>query len=248
MQMDTGKVMRVYSIRVFCFAWAGILLTVGGWLLIVLLNVIGPSGERLRSVTDYAPIVLWSLGFVSGGVAFVLALRGGAFREKSIAIMAIVFSMMTFLIAAIVPLANHLLYTPLRVSQCKENLEMLGERLLEYTMRNEDDILLGQEWCDILLSQDGLGDDSFLCQTSLAKSGQSSYALNKAIIGKSLKAVRKETVFMFESVPGWNACGGAESLTYGNHRLFFGHRANVMLVNGAVLTVTKKEAEQLCWN
>jgi hypothetical protein len=67
-----------------------------------------------------------------------------------------------------------------------------------------------------------------------------------AAAGRALDAVSGETVLLFESAAGWNACGGAEMLEFENHRLF-GRRANVILVDGRVVRVTEKEAERLRW-
>jgi len=220
--------------RAFWFAWAGLALSfVGFWFIAVV---------RGRGI--FVVLGLWLLGFVLACAGFVLAVRARA-KRKSIVVIMIVTGLIV-LYGALQPALVRLISASSRVAQCRWHLGVVGERLIAHTRQSEGGIVVGEGWCDIL-GDDTEARDSLRCNASSAERGQCSYALNEAVGGKAIDSLPGNMVLLFESAPGWNAFGGAELLFFDNHRLLSGQRANVMLVDGTIVTVTKKQSQDLAW-
>jgi hypothetical protein len=221
--------------RGYRFAWAGMAISISAFWLI---GVVRGGGILV------VWLGLWLLGFVAACIGLIFAVRGRAVRAS--VILCVVCTGLIFLYGLLSPVITHLMCAPLRVEQCQWNLGVLGERLIAHSRQSEGGILVGEQWCDVL-SRDETVRDSFRCHASLADRRQSSYALNEAVVGKSIDSLPGGMVLLFESVPGWNVCGGAELLVFENHRLLFGRKANVVLVAGTIITVTHKESLRLRW-
>ncbi len=129
---------------------------------------------------------------------------------------------------------------------CASNLWTLSNALVVYAANHQDNLPPAEKWCDVLMAEPGITHNHFICARSNAKKGQSSYTLNKHIIGRNLDELSPNTVILFESKPGWNQIGGAELLTPENHRLHPG--SNVMLNNGKIRWYKTTDFNQLNWN
>ena len=80
------------------------------------------------------------------------------------------------------------------------------------------------KWCDLLTKSYSptMDPDLFICPGAAQKitrdSDQSSYVLNKNILGMKASEIPPDVALLFEGPIGWNQVGGAELLTTAYHK------------------------------
>jgi len=83
---------------------------------------------------------------------------------------------------------------------CGTNLSGIGKALLVYTNDTINDQLPdAYKWCDLLVMYADVSPDNFRCQNSDAIYGESSYALNKEVIGMKMSEIPPDMVLLFET-------------------------------------------------
>ncbi len=114
----------------------------------------------------------------------------------------------------------------------------------------DNDGKVPEKWCDAIL-QDIDRAEFFVSPQSLeakaaAEAGQkaSSYALNAALVGKSLEDVPPNTVLIFECNLGWNGTGGLKDL---QDNFDLPHSIAVVMADGSARQVAPFELDQLRW-
>lgn len=127
---------------------------------------------------------------------------------------------------------------------CGTNLSGLGRAMLIYANDFGDEFPTPDKWCDLLIEYAEMTPKHFVCPTSRAKEGQSSYAMNENVVGKKVSAFPPDVVLLFESKPGWNQFGGLELLTTENHK---GKGCNVLFVDYHVEFVKTEQLGKLKW-
>ena len=128
---------------------------------------------------------------------------------------------------------------------CGSNLALLGKAMLIYTEDFNGLYPTADKWCDLLVSFSRVEPNQFICRSSDAKVGESSYALNKNIAGKKYSEVPPDTVLLFETKVGWNQVGGPELLTLENHK---GEGCNVVFGDWHVEYVKAERIGELKWD
>jgi len=114
-------------------------------------------------------------------------------------------------------------------------------------IENEGIIPNADVWCDVLVSEADVSPKSFICPSSDAVEGQSSYAINRNAAGKRLRDLPADMVLLFEVSPGprrWNPSGGPESITTEHHR---GKGCNVLFAGGSIRIVPAARIHTLRW-
>jgi hypothetical protein len=93
-----------------------------------------------------------------------------------------------------------------------------------YTDDNNGEYPSTDKWCDLLTKSylPSMDPDLFICPGAVDKmtqgSDQSSYVLNKNIVGMKASEVPGDVVLLFEGPIGWNQVGGPELLTTEYHK------------------------------
>lgn len=116
-----------------------------------------------------------------------------------------------FVIIAVSTLALFLM-TPITVSHnyrgiaprmiCGTHLHSLGKAILVYAADNNDQLPDPNKWCDLLIANTNVPPEHFICKSSGAKLGESSYALNKEVIGMKVSEIPPDMVVLFETTSG----------------------------------------------
>jgi prepilin-type processing-associated H-X9-DG protein len=125
---------------------------------------------------------------------------------------------------------------------CQSNIELLKTALSQYS-ETHNGLLPDPNWCDELLKTDSLGQGNFVCKATDARRGQSTYALNKNLIGRKLTDVNPDTVMLFETKTGWNQTGEANELVFDHH-----NGSNIVFADGHISYVPKDRISKLRWN
>ena len=86
-----------------------------------------------------------------------------------------------------------------RGSMCGRNLSYLGKSMLVYSNDYDGQLPTGESWCDLLVMYVDVEADYFRCKKSGDVVGQSSYALNRNLLGKSFDELDDEMVLAFET-------------------------------------------------
>jgi hypothetical protein len=97
------------------------------------------------------------------------------------------------------------------------------------------------KWCDFLKEHRDPKFLRFKCPGD--KVGPCSYAINKDF-READELYSKNTVYLFESKPGWNLVGGKELLNLDNHN---GKGCTIMFGSGRIEFVTADKIEDLIW-
>jgi hypothetical protein len=79
------------------------------------------------------------------------------------------------------------------------NLSTLGKALQVYAGDFNDAYPTAHKWCDVLIEQDLVSDKQLICPASGAVRGESSYALNKHIVGRKRSSAPADAVVLFET-------------------------------------------------
>ena len=82
---------------------------------------------------------------------------------------------------------------------CGTNLKQLGVSALTYVCYYDDVVPNWNNWCDQLTTEANIDPKLFICKSSDAIYGESSYALNKNVLGKKLSELPKDMVLIFET-------------------------------------------------
>jgi prepilin-type processing-associated H-X9-DG protein len=105
---------------------------------------------------------------------------------------------------------------------CQTNLYWISRGMLLYASDDPNHRLPpADRWCDLLVELDApnyTSPEKFVCQLSGAVEGESSYAINKHIAGKSLDDIPHDVVLLFETDHGKDPNGRTELL---KNRLFY---------------------------
>jgi hypothetical protein len=106
---------------------------------------------------------------------------------------------------------------------CSNQLKAIHTAIVEYASKNGGKLPDADKWCDAIQSYlpkaENESNNGFRCPFDKSKGEQiSSYAMNSQISGYPIDQLTKDTVFIFESKPGWNQAGGTEIMSYANHR------------------------------
>ncbi|MHC4156724.1 MAG: hypothetical protein ACYST6_17650 [Planctomycetota bacterium] len=127
---------------------------------------------------------------------------------------------------------------------CGTNISGLVKCIRVYSNGANDTLPPADKWCDLLVGHDFTTPKQFICKASDAVPGESSYALNRNLVGRKLSEIPGDVVMLFESKPGWNVVGGPEILTTENHR---GQGCNVAFVDTHVEFVKTEDLANLKW-
>jgi len=94
---------------------------------------------------------------------------------------------------------------------CGTNIRGIANALYVYANDDEQNRLPpGDKWCDLLIGRDYTSPKRFVCKSSGAVEGESSYAINKYVAGKSLDRVPGDIVLVFETDFGVDPNGRSE--------------------------------------
>ncbi len=123
---------------------------------------------------------------------------------------------------------------------CINNLKQLNIALRIYATDNADKLPAGNKWCDAIAAEVGAA-QVFRCPAD-GGNRRCSYAFNAKLSGLDLSKINPQTVLLFESNAGWNACGGSDFVT-------LRHRPVVVvgLADGSVMQV-RTDPRQLRWD
>jgi len=97
------------------------------------------------------------------------------------------------------------------LSSCQVRLRGIASAMMVYA--NEDPnhrLPPADKWCDLLLQWDYTLPKQYVCYGSGAVEGESSYAINKHIAGKSLSDIPQDVVLLFETDHGIDPNGRNE--------------------------------------
>lgn len=127
---------------------------------------------------------------------------------------------------------------------CGTNLRGIGIAMMVYANDNDDRFPTADKWCDLLVVHYYVDVEQFVCDRSDVKVGESSYAMNKNIVGVKASDIPEDVVLLFESKPGWNQAGGPEILTAENHN---GEGCNILFGDRRVRIVETERLGELKW-
>ncbi len=83
--------------------------------------------------------------------------------------------------------------------RCGTNLGGLGKSILNYANDYNGQLPDANKWCDLLIMYEDVEPQNFICTKSDAKYGESSYALNKEIVGMKWSDIPQDMVILFET-------------------------------------------------
>jgi len=84
--------------------------------------------------------------------------------------------------------------------------------MLVYANENNGEYPTADKWCDLLIQYADVRPKQFICPKSGAKIGESSFAMNKNIIGKKASEIPPDVVLLFETNFGKDSAGRRELL------------------------------------
>lgn len=117
-----------------------------------------------------------------------------------------------FLIPAILwPVLMHIREYGRRTG-CAEQLRQFGRLMLVYDGGDGEIRPTADKWCDLFVKYLEVRPDEFICKGSDAKIGESSYAVNKNIAGKTNSQISTDVVSLFETDFGKTTAGRQELL------------------------------------
>jgi hypothetical protein len=119
-----------------------------------------------------------------------------------------------------------------------------------YTDENNGQYPSTDEWCDLLTKSymPTMEPELFICPGATDKitqdSDQSSYVLNRNVLGMKASEIPPNVVLLFEGPVGWNQVGGPELLTTEYHK---DEGASICLADLSVKSVRPSEFATLRW-
>jgi hypothetical protein len=134
-------------------------------------------------------------------------------------------------------------------TKCRKNLKPVVKVLKEYALSNDGRIPDGTKWCDLMMQDKDISSKPWVlfCNRLDLELGEGSYGLNENVVGKKLADLPSDTVLLFDSTPGWNQIGGADSLQVGNHRWGRLLKTAIVYVSGDVEFVKPEDIDGLRW-
>jgi prepilin-type processing-associated H-X9-DG protein len=191
--------------------------------------------------TAFEPILFLSLPlFFISLICGIIALA--KIQEARKALIGLLIAGFAFFLAVAMPALGRVSPLAYRLV-CSTNLSGLEKAIYVYA-QDHNNMLPSQRWCDDLIKGGDLSPKNFVCKTSFAADGQSSYAFNKNLIGRKLSEINPNTVMIFETHPGWNQVGGPEILSIQNHE---GKGCNILFADGHVEFVITDSIPKLRW-
>lgn len=129
---------------------------------------------------------------------------------------------------------------------CGTNVKGLGTAIFFYSHDNDGYLPTAEIWCDLIIGKEDVRGKTFVCPSSEAIEGKSSYAFNKNVAGMKRDEIRQDqdVVLLFETKPGWNQICGPEILTVENHN---GKGCNVGFADGHSEFVRIEDLDTLRW-
>ena len=82
---------------------------------------------------------------------------------------------------------------------CASTFRGLSTSIKVYAYENDDRLPTARNWCDLFICHVDVDPKQFRCPESDAIEGESSYALNKNVIGMKLSEIPSDVVLMFET-------------------------------------------------
>ena len=186
--------------------------------------------KRITVLLTLGALILGALGFftfglsalialVLGMVALILIRKGsGRLTVCMLAILGMCLSTLSLI---------RFFYHDYRSSEsdyrimCQGQLGMLGESMLLYTSDYDDQYPTADKWCDLLMMYSEGALFPFICPTSDDKKGESSYAMNKNVVGKRVSEIPEDVVVLFETNLGKNPLGRQALLAERDWHKFF---------------------------
>ncbi len=95
---------------------------------------------------------------------------------------------------------------------CGTNLSGLGKAMLIYASDYDGQYPTADKWCDLLIAYSEVSPKQFVCPLSDVIEGESSYAMNKNVVGKKVSEIPEDVVLLFETNFGKNPAGRQELL------------------------------------
>jgi hypothetical protein len=98
-----------------------------------------------------------------------------------------------------------------RGSRCQSSISSISKSMIVYANDDSNHRLPpADKWCDLLIQLDYTSAKQFICPDSDAVMGESSYAINKHVAGKSLDNIPQDIVLLFETDQGKDPNGRDE--------------------------------------
>lgn len=163
----------------------------------------------------WAPLISLMLGISS---LIMIRRNRGVLGGRGFAIATIVIST-CFIILGTIP-AFQGWKPPPRII-CGIHLSGLGKAMLVYANDNNDEYPTADKWCDLLIQYADVRPKQLICPKSGAKTGESSFAMNKNIIGKKVSEIPPDVVLLFETNFGKDPSGRQELLGHRDWYEFF---------------------------
>ncbi len=153
-----------------------------------------------------AYVVLVISPFLAIASLIRISLHGDRSKGKMISILLLIFSciFIYFVNYHLVPRAQQGMGGRL---MCGTNLAGLGKALMVYANDNDDMLPDANQWCDLLVIHADVNPQQFVCRHSGAKYGESSYVLNKEVVGMKITEIPPDMVLVFETNQGKTESG-----------------------------------------
>ncbi|MHC4239313.1 MAG: hypothetical protein ACYSUC_06100, partial [Planctomycetota bacterium] len=93
---------------------------------------------------------------------------------------------------------------------CGTNLSGIAKAMLVYANDANDNLPEADKWCDLLVGHDFTTPKQFVCKSSDAVRGESSYAFNRNLVGRKFSEIPGDVVLLFETNFGKDPAGRQE--------------------------------------
>ena len=150
------------------------------------------------------------IGLVLGTVAIVrIKASRGILKGRRFAIWGMAAGVVTVVLGVLglAPRAPHNLGWV-----CGTNVSSLGKAMQIYANDYDDQYPTADKWCDLLIAYLEVSPKQFVCPLSDVIEGESSYAMNKNVVGKKVSEIPEDVVLLFETNLGKNPAGRQELL------------------------------------
>ncbi|HOL32574.1 MAG TPA: DUF4190 domain-containing protein [Anaerohalosphaeraceae bacterium] len=140
-------------------------------------------------------------------------LKGTGMAITGIVIPLVMVLFIPFFIGLLTPILLPALHKTQSIAQrtmCSSNLKALAAAMIFYAYSHED-VLPGENWCDLLIEQANVSPQAFVCPASDAVIGESSYAMNNYIAGRKSHSLPPDMVMLFETSKGFESGVQSES-------------------------------------
>jgi len=180
------------------FLLATLLLT--SWLFYWIM-IIGPA-------IIFSFVGAWILSLIMGIAALAkIKESSGILKGRNLAIGGVVTSGAWLILVCLFILRARRIHTISPRVICGTNLRGLGKAMQIYAGDYDDQYPTAEKWCDLLIAYIEVGPKQFVCPSSDAKEGESSFAFNKNLIDIKPTEVPPDVVLLFETNFGKNPLG-----------------------------------------